>query len=361
MEIEEEASPASSENATVETPTTGNQPGEQGQSTTDANPNPEQPSSTPGSDAKADSQKNMASVVEAALKGEKGASSPSEKQPVGQKPKVGEVDPKAAAGDKKPGDKKIEDGKDAEIPKEFHKHPAWQKLKSQRDELRVEAEKYKSDAVEFQAITGFMQQHDIQPEQVANIMHLIVLQNTDPVKFYETVAGFKGELDAKMGLVLPADLQARVDAGEISEEDAKALNSSKAQAKLLKDRQTETTERNRTREAQTNQRQTLEAMANTVNKWEEQIQTRDPDYPAKREFVQAEIRAYIQQAGMPKTVQHAVKYAELAYETVTKRLTGVLPQRKPNSPTPQTGRQTETTFVPKSVEDVVSHVLQGGG
>lgn len=359
MEIEEEASPASSQNATMDTSTTENQSGDQSQNT-DANPNPEQPSSTPGNDAKSAPEKSMASVVEAALKEGKEGSSTSDKQPNGQKPKAGQADPKAAAGDKKPGDNK--DGKaDAEIPKEFHKHPAWVKLKGQRDEFRAEAERYKTDAAEFQAITGFMQEHDIQPEQVANIMHLIVLQNTDPVKFYETVAGFKSELDERMGLILPKDLQARVDAGEISEEDAKALNSEKAKSKLLQDRNAQTAERQKTREAQNTQRQTLSAMADTVNKWEEQIQTRDPDYAAKkREFVQAEIRAYIQQAGMPKTVQQAVKYAELAYDTVTKRLAGVLPQRKPNSPTPQTGRQTETQFVPKSVQDVVSHVLGGG-
>lgn len=316
----------------------------------DANTSSPETPSTSEPDAKSKPQ-DLSSVVEAALKG-KGAPSPSEKPPVDPKLKAGDQDPKAA--------KAAGEGTDADIPKEFHKHPAWQKLKNQRDQARADVERYKGDSDEFQAITGFMAQHEIRPEQVADIMHLIVLQKNDPVKFYETVAGFKEELDQKMGFALPKDLQDRVAAGEINEEDAKELNRAKAEKKLIEQTRAEQAQRSQARTAEDAEKQIRQQCADVVNQWEKGISARDLDYGRKQRLVQSEIRSYIQQYGAPKSPEQALKYAQVAYEEITKQLTGILPEKKPNLPTPQTGRNSESKFAPKSVEDVVSNILLGG-
>ena len=143
--------------------------------------------------------------------------------------------------------------------------------------------------------------------------------------------------------------------------NAASTSKTRATNKLLQ----ETAQAKAQREAQQSEAEAAnnlrKQMATTVNQWEQTILAKDPDYGRKQRLVQAEIRAYIQQYGMPKDPQMALKYAVTAYEEVTKHLQGILPEKRPNTPTPQTGRQTETTFVPKSLEDVVSHALTGGG
>lgn len=323
---------------------------------TDANPNPAESPSTSEPDAKTSPAESLSSVVENALKAGKGASSPSDKNlPADPKAKAGQVDPKAA----QPGN---QDPNAAEIPKEFHKHPAWIRMKGERDEARKEVETYKAAAEDFSIVTGFMDENAIEVNDVVEALQWLAFRNNDPAKFYELVSNFKAELDAEMGLgALPKELQDRVDAGEISEEDARTLQKTQAENKMLKTHRQQTTERNTQKQTQQQIAQLGQQMAKTVNDWEKTVLAKDPDYQAKREMVNTEIRAYIQQYGMPKSAAHALKYATTAYDQVTKRLAALLPQRKPNNPTPQTGRQTDSQFVPKSVEDVVSNILSGGG
>lgn len=301
----------------------------------------------------------MADIVSDALKGDKGATSTSEKKAGDQKSKAGQVDPKAADKAKAEAAAAKGEGKE-DIPKEFHKHPAWQKLKTQRDEARADSDRYKTDSEEFGAITGFMQQHNIGAEEVAETLQWLAVKNTDPVKFYNMLSDWKAKFDTEMGFTLSKELQARVDAGEISEVDARALSKSQAEAALLKNMGKQATERTAAQQDADKAKTLQTQMSSTVNEWEKQIQVKDPDYQHKKRLVQSEIRSYIQQYGMPKSPQQALKYATVAYETITEQLGGMLPQRKANSPTPQGGRQAETQFVPKSIMDVVSHELSGG-
>lgn len=359
MEIED-LSPSPGEGQQDGNPAEGaNQTPDNSSNNTDANPNSPEPSSSSESDAKS-APKSMTDVVSAALAGKEGSST-SGQQPADQKSKAGLADPKAAQQPKgQPQGKKDGEGQD-EIPQEFHKHPAWQKLKKQRDEYRTQVDQFRSDSQEYQVITGFMQEHSIAAEEVAETLQWLALKNSDPVKFGQMIVDLAAQFQEGMGLVLPKELQARVDAGEITEEDAKELARSKAEANLYKTRtEQQTRQQSSQREIQARQ-QLGQAMAETVNNWEKQIQARDPDYQAKRRLVQSEIRAYIQQYGMPKDTASALKYAEAAYKAVSEHLAGVLPKRKPNDPTPQGGKQVETNFVPKSLEDVVSHALSGGG
>lgn len=353
--FEEDGASSASQNQ-GENPAASVQTDQSGQTQgTDANPNSTESPSGSGTDAKTDPAKSLTDVVSDALKAGKGASSPSEGQPVGQKLKAGQTDPKASG---QPGQK---DGGAEDVPQEFHKHPAWQRLKKERDTARADVERYRKDSDEFNAVTGYMQEHNIAVEEVAEALQWMALRNTDPAKFGQMIIDLAAQVQESMGLVLPKELQARVESGEITEEDAKALARAKAEANLYKQQSTTQAERQNTQKQADQQRQTAEQMATTVNQWERQIQQTDPDYGRKKRLVETEIRSYIQQFGMPKNPQQALKYAQVAYEEVTKTLGGLLPQKKPNNPTPSGGKQVETTYTPKSLEDVVSHALTGGG
>jgi hypothetical protein len=326
---------------------TQNQPG-----TTDANPVTE-PSSSSESDAKSGSE-SLSDIVSKALE-DKGESSTSERPDDQKSKEAGKADPKA---EKAEGEGEVE-GKD-EIPQEFHKHPAWQRLKKERDEARSSVDQYRQDSEDFGAITGFMGEHNIAPEEVAETLHWLAMRNADPVGFGMKIVELANQFQESMGLILPKELQDRVEAGELTEEDAKAIARSKAEATLYKNRSEQQLTQERSQRDMQSRKALGQQMANTVNNWEKQIQTRDPDYQAKRRLVQSEIRAYIQQYGMPRDTAGALKYAETAYKAVTEHLAGVLPQRKPNNPAPTGGKTVETIFAPKSLEDVVSHALTGG-
>jgi len=355
----EEPTPSSGDGQSGGTPSEGASPPQGDQPKTDANPITPEPSSGSESDAKT-APKSMADVVSAALAGKEGSSTSGQK-PVDQKSKAEAVDPEAKLSPEEgPQGKKDGEGQD-EIPQEFHKHPAWQKLKKQRDEYRTQSDQFRSDSQEYQAITGFLQEHSIAAEEVAETLQWLALKNSDPMKFGQLIVDLAAKFQEGMGLTLPQELLSRVNAGEITEEDAKELAKSRAEANLYRTRtEQQLQQQSSQRELQARQ-QLGQAMASTVNNWEKQVQARDPDYQAKRRLVQSEIRAYIQQYGMPKDTATALRYAEVAYKAVSDHLAGVIPKRKPNDPAPQGGRQVETNFVPKSLADVVSHALSGDG
>lgn len=348
MEIHQESvSPTDDINST--------DPAQAGQSSdqADANTNQTEPTSSSESDAKSSPEASLSSVVEKALKDGKEGTSPSVTKPqVDQKSKGVPADPKAAQA-------KVDTQAD-DIPKEFHKHPAWVRMKNERDKARSEVEQYKTSAEEFGIVTGYMEENNIPVDEVVEALRWLALKNNDPVAFMDTLSKFKAEFDEEMGMVLSPELQARVESGEISEEDAKELQRSKAEARLYKDRETQRAVKSRESKAEDDKTELANKMAQTVNEWQKGIVLKDPDYAVKHDLVEAKIRAFIQLNGMPKDPQQALRYAQVAYDQVTKKLNEIAPKRKPNTPTPQTGRQTETQFVPKSLEDVVSNVLSGG-
>lgn len=356
MDFESDAVPSTAQTETGDVTTTD--PASAGQSDPsqsnqqDANPS-EQPSGSE-IDAKSEKPPELADIVSKALEGKNEESSPSEQQ-VGQKPKAENADPEKDT-DLPGAEDEGEDG----IPKEFHKHPAWQRLQKQRDDARAEVDQFRADSEEFHAITDYMSENQIAAEEVAETLQWLALRNSDPVKFAEAILNLADGIRQNMGLTLPPELEARVNAGEITEDDAKALVKAQAERDMLKNHSRRQTETRRTQDQQTQQKQLSANMAQTVNDWEKQIQAKDLDYGRKRQLVNRTIRSYIQEYGMPKSPEQALKYATTAYQEVTKQLNGMLPARKENNPQTPSGKQVETNFQPKSVEDVVAHVLQGG-
>src|SRR3546814_8944505 len=65
------------------------------------------------------------------------------------------------------------DKSDAEIPAEFHKHPAWQRLIRERDENKGAAE-------QFRQITGFMDKHGLSPAEAAEGFTVMAMIKVDP-------------------------------------------------------------------------------------------------------------------------------------------------------------------------------------
>src|SRR3546814_83015 len=108
------------------------------------------------------------------------------------------------------------DKSDAEIPAEFHKHPAWQRLIRERDENKGAAE-------QFGQITGFMDKHGLSPAEAAEGFTVMAMIKVDPAGALKALEAKADEIRQFLGEKLPDDLQKEVEDGTISEGRAKEL------------------------------------------------------------------------------------------------------------------------------------------
>src|SRR3546814_14255305 len=73
------------------------------------------------------------------------------------------------------------DKSDAEIPAEFHKHPAWQRLIRERDENKGAAE-------QFGQITGLMDNHGLSPAEAAEGFTVMAMSSEERREVKECVS-----------------------------------------------------------------------------------------------------------------------------------------------------------------------------
>jgi len=353
----------------------GNAQADPNSSTQDANQSAEDSSSSSDAGSQdANAPKSLADIVNAELeKGDEpssGSEKPNNKSvPDGQKPE-GEAAAKQTGqqpGQQKQGQEgKGEEKKLAEVPPEFHNHPRWKEITSERDTFKTKAEtaqrtieQLTPDAEDFQAITGFMERNQIQHEEVVELLGFLAMRNQSPEKFTEEWLKLRNDIDSMCGIALPADLQKRVDDGEITEADAQKLSRQGAQLKMsttqLERRQKTDTE---TSQQQANQRLTTE-MKTTVNTFDDHCQKTDPDYAKKRPLVINAMRAAFVEYGFPKNPEEALKYAKYAYTQVNKNLTSFVPKPGAMKQTLTNKDSSAAQVHPdaKSVRDIVSRIL----
>jgi len=100
------------------------------------------------------------------------------------------------------------------------------------------------------------------------------------------------------------------------------------------------------------ERQLEQSIVSSVEQWEQQIATRDPDYAAKKSIVFDKIR--LSQLQNPaQSPQEAVAYAEAAYRQATEVLKAAIPKRVAISSPSSSQSVTSARAVPKSLADVV--------
>lgn len=302
---------------------------------------------------------------------------------VAPKAKKGEEESSASEAGGKPesaeakddGQKKADaDAKDedADVPQEFHKHPAWRRLKSQRDDARKEletltgrVEKLEAPAEQYGKIVGFMQRNGLTAEEAANGFTIMALIKQDPQKALEALRPLVGRLERTLGEVLPDDLRQEVEAGTISEERALELSRARARSALSERRvQTVTQEVEKARETSETSRvnDLRRAMARAVSDWELNIRKTDADYAAKEALVHDRIRAVAQDPKrIPRSVDDAVALAKEAYEYVNERVSAFRPKPRPHSPMPTGASPASVTAKPKTLREAIELGLRQAG
>lgn len=267
--------------------------------------------------------------------------------------KPGEAEPKPEEG-------KVEGEAEAEADKKlpFHEHPRWKEVVAERNELR-------EDAGRFREISGFMDQHGLTGDEVAEGFDIMAkLKSGKPETLAEARDYFASRLaflDDALGNTLPEDLRERVETGEMSEEAAQELARSKAAAKIAETQLT-TREAAETEGRDRAARQaTATAMATAVDDWETRQKVADPDYPKKAELVEVTCRAIVQRdpAQAPKSAEQAVALAEAALKEVNAKLRLAVPAPKPIRPTPS-GSSAAIVAEPKNLREAIAAAANSG-
>lgn len=210
-----------------------------------------------------------------------------------------------------------EDAKDyANLP--FNTHPRFKQLIRERNELRTRAQ-------EFDRINQFMSRFEIQPDETANAFKIMALAKTDPARALEELKAIAHVLAVQAGEVLPEDLSEKVENGYLDRDAALELSRTRSKAQLEAARRQQLEQRF---EFEQESRQ-VSSMADAVTAWEDQIRRSDVDYDLKADMIDDRVRALVAERGRPRNSDEALSLAQEAYDTVSKRLQSVRPNKTP--------------------------------
>jgi hypothetical protein len=192
-----------------------------------------------------------------------------------------------------------------------------EKLLEQRHAARQEADALKPHAAKWQQMDGYLKKHNLAAEDANTLLGVgAALRRGDFKAFLDGVQPYVDHARQALGQLVPNDLQAKVDTGELSEDAAKQLTVARiANARLQGEVRANT-------DAQTAQRQAdaqahVMATVNTaITTWEQGIRARDPDYAKMAPEVEAEARLLIAAHGHVKSVEEATAIADRAYARV---------------------------------------------
>lgn len=229
----------------------------------------------------------------------------------------------------------------------FHKHPRFQGLIRERNELRPDAERYRN-------VQNFLDSSGLSSEEAANGLATMARAKVDPAGAWEEIKPWVQKLLHAAGEVLPDDLAQRVTAGELTQETALEVSRSRAKSTAV-DTRTSFEQQQRDRRDQSALGTSLMTAATD---WEKDRLAKDPNFAAKIVPLQKEIAWLHSQEGKPKTPEGVRDQLKRAYEAVNKQIKPAAPipvrTAKP-AVRPVTGGQVAGNVrpAPKSTLDII--------
>lgn len=187
----------------------------------------------------------------------------------------------------------------------FHKHPRFQQL------LR-ENKAHKVDAVRYQHVQRFLDDQGLSAEETADGLVIMGLAKTNPAEAWKRALPWLKNLAIAAGEVLPEDLNARVQKGEIPADVAIEMSRNRAGLESVQAAQT-------FREQQARQRAVQEHSQNlvsTADAWIADRQTRDPNYAAKEPQLKKELLYIWSMEGKATSVEKVRDQLDRAYKAI---------------------------------------------
>lgn len=237
-----------------------------------------------------------------------------------------EAEGEAAPGPVPEGDK-TEEGKktdESEALPPFHEHPAWKRVVEERNSARAELQQSKDLADAQNRTVDYCKQNDITPEQFRQGLEIMSLINRDPQKAYAQIDAIRTELGKFAGETLPADLQARVDSGNLAIDDAKEIASARAGKVIAENGVKRTVARTEAERRAASEAESERQMTKAMVDWSALKKKTDPDFDRKVKMIRDRTSALLPGASV-KTAADLVALAEKAYAEVNKETASFAP------------------------------------
>jgi len=218
----------------------------------------------------------------------------------------------------------------------FNKHPRFQKVLADLKTANTKAAEAEADAVRYRNVDTFLRQNNMRGEdaamglrimassfnsgltidEMAEGQSIMAQAKTDPAGAWERMRPWVQQVITAAGEVLPADLKAKVDTGELSSDAAYEMSRMRASL-AARDAQQSFAQQRQAADAQAAQ---VNARVGEVRAWEADRLAKDPHYAAKRGAVTAEVQK-LQEAGwVPTTPKDVREQLETAYRAVSGRV-----------------------------------------
>ncbi len=319
----------------------------------------------------AETEESFGDVITRAIEGDKDASEGEEDAPEGpaeDDPKDGEKAPDSEslrdAKAEEEADDKEDDGTDL---KEGQRVPydRFKKVIQQRNEYREreqdlsrERDEYRTGHEQYQAIQGFMQENDLRAQDVAEALTIAAKFNSDPAGALEDLKEKMSGLQQFTGETLPADLQERVETGEIDQRDAQEIVRQRNENALLRQRQQQTEQRQQQESRQRTVQQAQESMAQSANQAQQDLAARDPDFDRKLPWIEKELKLLIQ-THRPSNAEQAAQLVREAHQTVSRDLEKLIPRRqvRPGPSSQSAGGASSSTPEPQSMAEAINRAM----
>lgn len=232
-------------------------------------------------------------------------------------------------------------------------------LTSKLKAATAEVETLKPKAAEFDKIDTFIKNAGLSSQDVGSTLQIAAMLRSDPRAARERLQPIMAELNRILGEELPPEIQARVDQGYLTAEDAKALSRAAADATLAKKQVTAVTERQQQEEASRTQQAAIDSTLNAIDTWEKTKAKGDPDWHTKQievsQLVELAITRKTQELKRPywPTPAEAVQLSDDALKEVAERHKRFAPKPRSIAPPVSTDASPRSAPAPKNTLDIV--------
>lgn len=196
--------------------------------------------------------------------------------------------------------------------------------------------------------------NNVTPNDVAQAVEILGLVSSGDMEgFLKAIGPYVEVAELAVGRRLPPDLQAKVEDGYLSQEDAAEI----ARSRFLAARSQQQVQRFTQREQQQSQQQahqaTVQKIVSAVHAREEELKSSDPDYARLEPQVKRQIQYAIENGARPQSPEQAIKMVNDAYASVRE-----MSARRPEPPKSTPRRPSATSAArghsqPKTFADAV--------
>ena len=236
----------------------------------------------------------------------------------------------------------------------FNKHPRFQKLIAEKNELKELSAKYKTDSEQYKKITDFIELNNLSAKDAVEGFKLMAMLRNNPDEGYKMLQGHLERAGNLTGRKIPDDIQAKVNDGYLDEDAAKEL--SQARASLQRERAMR--EHSQKRASSATQSAHESRMADAIRSWGENTLANDPDFSLKQEEFNDRISAIVAERGTPKSPEDVLSIANDAYDTINERFKSRQPIKQAMKSSTKGKLGGVPVAEPGNMRDIVSQALQ---